>query len=80
MKKLLIIFILLSSFGWATITMKANLKKALELSPSNSVYLSELGYIYGAERKLSEALELYNQAEEFANTFTPEGSKEAELA
>ena len=58
---------------------KTNLKKALELSPSNSVYLAELGYIYVTERKLSEALELYDRAEEFANMFTPEGSKNAEL-
>lgn len=58
---------------------KSNIKKALELSPSNSIYLSELGYIYGTERKLNEALELYEQAEEFANTFSPEEIKTAEI-
>jgi Flp pilus assembly protein TadD len=58
---------------------KTYIKKALELSPSNSMYLSELGHIYHFERKWSEAADLYKQAEEYANSYSPEQSKNEEL-
>lgn len=58
---------------------KTFIKKALELSPSNSMYLSELGHIYQVERKLVEAMELFKKAEESANAYSPENVKNTEL-
>jgi tetratricopeptide (TPR) repeat protein len=71
--------------GYASIELgriedaKTWLKKALELSPSNSTYLSELGHIYQTEQKWSEALKIYQQAEESANAYSPDDLKNAEL-
>lgn len=58
---------------------KTFIKKAIELSPSNSMYLSELGHIYQVERKWIEAMELYKRAEESANAYSPENLKNNEL-
>jgi tetratricopeptide (TPR) repeat protein len=54
-------------------------KKAVELSPSNSMYLSELGHLYQIERKWNEALDLYKRAEEAATAYSPEKLKNEEL-
>jgi len=53
--------------------------KALELSPSNAVYLSELGHIYQLEQNWTDALGAYTKAEESAKAFSPDESKESEL-
>ncbi len=53
--------------------------KAVELSPSNSMYLSELGHLYQIDRKWVEALDLYNRAEEAASVFSPDKLKNDEL-
>lgn len=58
---------------------KTFVEKALELSPSNSLYLSELGHIYQVERKWIEAMELYKRAEESANAYSPENLRNEEL-
>lgn len=54
-------------------------KKAVELSYLNSMYLSELGHIYQVQRKWSDAAELYEQAEQAAEGFSPEHLKNNEL-
>ena len=55
------------------------IKKALELSPSNSMYLSELGHIYQVQRKWNEAMDLYKEAEESARAYSPENLKHTEI-
>ena len=55
------------------------INKAIELSPLNSMYLSELGHIYQTQRKWNEAMDLYKRAEESANEFSPEHVKNTEL-
>ena len=55
------------------------LNKALELSPANSGYNSELGHLYQLERKWKESAELYKKAEEYANSTSPESVKIIEL-
>ena len=55
------------------------INKAIELSPSHSGYLSELGHTYQVKKKWSEAMGLYKQAEEAANTVTPDRYKKPEL-
>jgi Flp pilus assembly protein TadD len=56
-----------------------NVKRALELSPSNPQYLCELAYLYQQDKKWLESQELFVQAEEFARTLSPADSKVAEL-
>ena len=57
---------------------KAVLKLALELSPWNSLYLSELGSIYKLEKNWKEAKKTFEAAEEHA-ALSPEDRKSAEL-
>ena len=57
---------------------KAVLKLALELSPWNSLYLSELGSIYKLEKNWPEAKKTFEAAEEFAS-LSPDDLKAAEL-
>ncbi len=56
-----------------------NIRKALYLSPSNSRYLSELGYIKYINKDWREALNSYKLAEKTANLFSPKALKEKEL-
>lgn len=58
---------------------QAALRKAIALSPSNSLYLSELGYTYEMQHDNEKALDLYSQAEGAAE-FSPPDVKNAELA
>jgi len=58
---------------------KASIEKALVLSPSNSRYLSELGYIYQQEKNWPKALETYQASEEAANLFSAPDLKTLEL-
>ena len=57
---------------------KAVLKLALELSPWNSLYLSELGSIYKLEKNWKEAKKTFEAAEEHA-ALSPDHLKSAEL-
>lgn len=54
------------------------LKKALDMAPVNSVYLSELGHIYHSQNDWENALAIFREAEE-ATTYSPVGTKDAEL-
>lgn len=58
---------------------KAALKLALELSPWNSLYLSELGSIYKLEKNWKEAKKTFEAAEEHAG-ISPDDRKASELA
>jgi tetratricopeptide (TPR) repeat protein len=58
---------------------KTFVEKALELSPLNSMYLSELGHIYQTEKKWIEAMELYKKAENSAKMYSPESVRDTEL-
>lgn len=53
--------------------------KALELSPANSGYNSELAHLYQLEMKWKESIELFKKAEEYANSTSPESVKNIEL-
>jgi len=54
------------------------LKQAIALSPWNSQYLSELGYLYAANKDWNKALETYQAAEEHA-ALSPDDTKTEEL-
>jgi len=55
-------------------------KRALEMSPVNSRYLSELGHIYHAKHKWEMALTTFESAEDNATAFSPRDSMKQELA
>ena len=57
---------------------KAELKLALELSPWNSLYLSELGSVYKLEKNWKEAKTVFEAAEEHAG-LSPDDRKAFEL-
>jgi len=58
---------------------KENLRLALELSPFNSAYLSELGHLLQSEKDWTGAKKLFKEAEEHV-TFSPEERAPADLA
>lgn len=58
---------------------KQAIQQALLLSPNNSQYLSELGYIYQVEKDWARSLEYFKAAEEAAFSFSPKESKKLEL-
>jgi tetratricopeptide (TPR) repeat protein len=58
---------------------KSAVKMALELSPWNSQYLSELGNIYQHEKSWLKAKETFEAAEEHAQ-LAPDDTKAGELA
>ena len=62
------------------IEAKKSIERALEFSPSNSLYLSELGYIYQLRKEWKEALAIFKKSEEAAHAFTPEKLKTNELS
>ncbi len=53
--------------------------RALEMSPVNSMYLSELGHIYQTQKLFDKAMEVYKKAESAAEGFSPESEKITEL-
>ncbi len=55
------------------------LQKAVSMAPMNSLYLSELGHIYQVKRDWSQALAYFTEAEDAAQTYTPEDIKISEL-
>ena len=52
-----------------------SLKRALELSPQNSMYLGELAYTYQVQRNWAESLATFKEAEEAADLTSPEDQK-----
>ena len=56
-----------------------NIRKALYLSPANSEYLSELGYILQIKKEWRESLNSYKLAEKSAKLFSPQNLKQKEL-
>lgn len=55
------------------------LKKAVSMAPMNAMYLSELGHIYQVKRDWNQALTYFTEAEDAAQTYTPEELKISEL-
>jgi Flp pilus assembly protein TadD len=58
---------------------RTNLTRALELSPSNSQYLSELAHLYQTQKNWAQSQKLFVRAEECARTFSPDKAKVQEL-
>jgi len=56
------------------------IERAIDISPLNSVYLSELGHIYHSKRDWENALDIFTQAEEAANGYSPPELKDIELS
>ena len=54
-------------------------KRALEFSPVNAMYLSELAHIYQVNKDWDNALALYSKAEENASVYSPDQVKLAEI-
>jgi tetratricopeptide (TPR) repeat protein len=59
---------------------KAQLERAIALSPRNSQFLSEMGNVYQRERSWSKALEVFQAAEAAAREFSPQDIRTAELS
>jgi tetratricopeptide (TPR) repeat protein len=55
-----------------TTNAEASLKQALELSPSNAQFLSELGNVYENQKNWSAALKTFQSADEAADVARPE--------
>ncbi len=55
------------------------LKRAVDMAPMNSMFLSELGNIYHAKKDWNTALGIFILSEEAANLFSPDLMKEREL-
>ncbi|CAM3784981.1 tetratricopeptide repeat protein [Roseateles saccharophilus] len=58
---------------------KASLQKAVQLSPQNSRFLSELAHVYQSEKDWSQALKTFELAAA-AKDFSPPDQKDADLA
>jgi Flp pilus assembly protein TadD len=57
---------------------RAQLERAVALSPNNAQYQAELGYTYEIEKNWAKALPLYEAAEDAAE-FSPDDAKVGEL-
>jgi tetratricopeptide (TPR) repeat protein len=55
------------------------IQKAIEWSPVNARYVSELGHLYQLKKDWKNSLEAFKQAEEYAETFSPDAFKNDEL-
>ncbi|RYY73082.1 MAG: tetratricopeptide repeat protein [Gammaproteobacteria bacterium] len=55
------------------------IERAIEMSPNNSVYLSELGHIHQTNKKWNEALATFTDSEDSAELYSPEQVKVGEL-
>jgi len=58
---------------------KGQLQRAVTLSPQNSQFLSELGYVYLLEKNWQSALQIFQRAEAAAKEFSPSNVRDAEL-
>ncbi|SKA00836.1 Tetratricopeptide repeat-containing protein [Enhydrobacter aerosaccus] len=59
---------------------KAPLERALALAPQNALFLSERGYLYQMQKDWPASLETYKQAEAAAQQFSPNETRNTELA
>jgi tetratricopeptide (TPR) repeat protein len=59
---------------------EAALREALDLSPMNSHYASELGYVVAHTGRLEEGMQLYRKAEDYAAMATPPDDKKLKAA
>lgn len=59
---------------------KTQLLRAIDYSPVNSAYHSELAHIYTIEKRWEDALAGFTQARKYAETFSPEEAKQFELS
>lgn len=57
-----------------------SVRQAIELSPVNARYQSELGHIFHLKNLWQQALELFEQAEQNASDYAPKALKVTELA
>jgi len=53
--------------------------RAIDMSPVNSMYLSELAHIYQTKKQFEKAMSIYQKAEIYAKSYTPEAEKVREL-
>jgi len=58
----------------------ANLKKAIDLSPQNSQFISELAYLYQTQKNWTTALDLFNVSASAAMDYSPSDTRDAELS
>jgi Flp pilus assembly protein TadD len=58
---------------------KAQLQRAVTLSPQNSQFLSELGHVYQLEKNWQTALQIFQRAESAAKEFSPANARNGEL-
>ena len=58
---------------------KAQLQRAVTLSPQNSQFLSELGHVYQLEKNWQSSLQIFQRAEGAAKEFSPANARNAEL-
>jgi len=56
-----------------------NLKKAIDLSPQNSQFISELAYLYQTQKNWTTALGLFNLSASAAMDYSPSETRDAEL-
>jgi tetratricopeptide (TPR) repeat protein len=56
------------------------IKRAIAMSPANSLYLSELGHIYHFKREWQQALDVFRDSEKFAAAYSPPKLRKEELA
>lgn len=56
------------------------IEMALAMSPANARYLSELAHIHQYHHQWSKAMDIFEKAEGYAETFTPEDLRSTELS
>jgi len=56
------------------------IRQAVEMSPVNAMYISELGHIYQTRRDWKNALDTFAQAEKYAQDFSPPAIVDKELS
>lgn len=59
---------------------KQYIEKALSMSPANAIFLAELGHIYQASGNFEQSLAFFQQAEKYADEFSPQETKLDELS
>ena len=72
--------------GFATLDLgdielaQTYVKQAIAMAPNNSLYLSELGHIHQTKQEWADALNVFKEAEDAAESFSPDVVKDKELA
>lgn len=60
-------------------TAEIFVRRAIEMSPANSMYLSELGHIHHAKEEWQAAFEIFKLSVESAKSYSPEPVRQQEL-